>query len=174
MTLAFVADPVARWAFPDPLQFIEAFTPFSTLFGGKAFEHGSAHVIGDFHGAAQWLPPGVLPDEEALGAHFERHMLQPRLGELMSLFEQMAGFHPEGPHWHLAVLGVDALFQGRGYGSRLIRQGLAICDRDRLPAYLEASSLANRAFYQRHGFKDLGEIRAADSPPVFPMLRAPR
>jgi hypothetical protein len=32
----------------------------------------------------------------------------------------------------------------------------------------------NRAFYERHSFRVLGEIRSGDSPPLFPMLREPR
>jgi len=174
MTMAFVADPMARWAWPDPLQYVRTFMPFATLFGGRSFDHGSAHVVGDFVGVAQWLPPGVQPDDGPLLEHFARNMSEPRLGELVSLFEQMAGFHPQEPHWHLAVIGVDPLYQGRGYGSQLMRHGLAACDRDHLPAYLEASSPANRALYERHGFKALGEIRSGDSPPMVPMLREAR
>jgi len=39
MTMAFSADPAARWAWADPLQFIRTFMPLVTLFGGKSFEH---------------------------------------------------------------------------------------------------------------------------------------
>src|SRR5262249_26995812 len=67
MTMAFSADPAARWAWPDPLQYLNTFIPLVTLFGGKSFEHGSAYVIGDFFGVAQWLPPGVLPDDGPIG-----------------------------------------------------------------------------------------------------------
>ncbi|WP_412099042.1 GNAT family N-acetyltransferase [Defluviimonas sp. D31] len=43
-------------------------------------------------------------------------------------------------------MGVDPAFQGRGHGSGLMRHGLAACDRDRQPVYLEATSLNNRTF----------------------------
>ena len=174
MTMAFSADPAARWAWPDPLQFIEIFMPLVTLFGGKSFDHGSAYIIGDFVGVAQWLPPGVQPDDGPIGELFERHMSGPKLGEVLFLFEQMAGFHPKEPHWYVPLIGVDPVFQGQGYGAQLMRHGLVACDRDRQPAYLEATSLANRQFYERHGFRVLGEIRSAESPPLFPMLREPR
>jgi hypothetical protein len=29
--------------------------PLVTLFGGKSYDHGSAYVIGDFFGIAQWF-----------------------------------------------------------------------------------------------------------------------
>lgn len=174
MTLAFSADPAARWAWPDPHQFIETFMPLVTLFGGKAFDHGSAYVIGDFVGVAQWLPPGVLPDDEPIAALFERNMSEPRLGEVLFLFEQMASFHPHEPHWYIPLIGVDPAFHGWGYGSQLMRHALAVCDRDQQPAYLEATSPTNGRLYERHGFRVLGEIRSGDSPPMFPMLREPR
>ena len=174
MTMAFSSDPVARWAWPDPLQYIRTFMPLVTLFGGKAHDHGSAYVIGDFFGVAQWLPPDVQPDEGPIGELFEQYMVEPKLGEVLSLFEQMAGFHPDEPHWYLPLIGVDPMFQGRGYGSRLLQHALTVCDRDHQPAYLEATSPANRSLYERHGFRMLGEIRSGDSPPLFPMLREPR
>lgn len=174
MTLAFSADPAARWAWADPLQFFNTFIPLVALFGGKAFDHGSAYVIGDFVGVAQWLPPGVLPDDGPIAALFQRNMSEPKLGEVLSLFEQMAGFHPHEPHWYIPLIGVDPAFHGRGYGSQLMRHAVAVCDRDQQPAYLEATSPTNRRFYERHGFRVLGEIRSGDSPPMYPMLREPR
>jgi ribosomal protein S18 acetylase RimI-like enzyme len=174
MTLAFSADPAARWAWPDPLQFIDVFVPLVTLFGGKSFDHGTAYVIGDFSGVAQWLPPGVLPDDEPIASLFERYMIEPQLGDVLSLFEQMGAYHPDEPHWYLPLIGVDPMFQGRGYGTQLIQKGLAACDRNHEIAYLEATSPVNRSLYERLGFRVLGEIRSGDSPPMFPMLREPR
>jgi GNAT superfamily N-acetyltransferase len=174
MTMAFSADPAARWAWPDPLQFMKVFVPLVTLFGGKSFDHGTAYVIGDFAGVAQWLPPGIEPDDAPIADLFERHMSEPKLGEVLLLFEQMASFHPKEPHWYIPLFGVDPVFHGRGYGTQLMRQGLLACDRDQLAAYLEATSPANRQFYERHGFRVLGEIRSGESPPMFPMLREPR
>ena len=173
MTLAFAADPVARWAWPDPLQHMHTFMPLVGLFGGKSFDHDSAYVIGDFSGVAQWLPPGVHPDDGPLAELFEQNMTEPRLGELLSLFEQMANFHPEEPHWYLPLMGVDPRLQGQGYGSELLRHGLVACDLDQKLAYLEATSPASRSLYERHGFRVMGEIRSGESPPMFPMLREP-
>ncbi len=174
MALAFSADPAARWAWPDPLLFLTVFRPLVTLFGGKSFDHGSAFVVGDYFGVAQWLPPGVLPDDEPIANLFEQTMTGQKLGDLLFLFEQMARFHPQEPHCYIPLIGVDPALQGRGHGSRLMRHGLAACDRDRQIVYLEATSPTNRLFYERHGFRVLGEIRSADLPPMFPMLREPR
>ena len=174
MTVAFTSDPLVRWAWTDPLQYTQTFVPFTTMFGGKAFDHDSAYVIGDFFGVLYWLPPGIQPDDEPMLELFQRNMSEPKLGQLLSMFEQMGGFHPSEPHWYIPLIATDPLYQGRGYGTELMRQGLLACDRDRQLAYLEATSPASRRFYERLGFRALGEIRSADSPPMFPMLREPR
>lgn len=133
MALAFSADPAARWAWPEPHQFLTVFLPLVTLFGGKSYDHGSAHVIGDFKGVAQWLPPDVHPDDDAIVALFTENMAEPKLSDVLFLFEQMAGYHPTEPHWYLPLIGVDPLVHGQGLGTRLMRHGLAACDRDGRP-----------------------------------------
>ena len=55
-----------------------------------------------------------------------------------------------------------------------MRNALVVCDRDQELAYLEATSPANLSHYERHGFDVLREIRAEDSPSMYPMLREPR
>ena len=173
MTLAFSADPVARWLLPDPHRHISTFIPFVSLFGGKAFEHGSAYVIGEFSGVALWLPPGAEPDDEPITELFRQNISEPTLGAIFSIFEQMASFHPREPHWYLPLIGVEPIFQGQGYGSELMRHALVACDRDQKLAYLESTNPANLPLYKRHGFDVVGEIRAEDSPPMYPMLREP-
>jgi hypothetical protein len=61
IVLAFSADPVARWASPDPRQYLTWFPPLVRAFGGKAFAEGTAHHVNSYAGAALWLPPGIDP-----------------------------------------------------------------------------------------------------------------
>lgn len=63
--------------------------------------------------------------------------------------------------------------QGRGLGSTLLGPTLTRCDREGLPAYLEASSERNAALYARLGFKLVNELRVQGSPPLRLMLRPP-
>jgi ribosomal protein S18 acetylase RimI-like enzyme len=55
-----------------------------------------------------------------------------------------------------------------------MEHALSRCDAEGLPAYLESSNPRNIPLYQRHGFEILGKIQVGSSPPVVPMLRAPR
>jgi ribosomal protein S18 acetylase RimI-like enzyme len=172
LVLAFAADPMTRWRWPDPEAYLAHFPAAVRAFGGEAFEHGSAHLAEG--GAALWLPPGSGPDEEALGSLLERTAPARIRGNIAAILQGMGRYHPSEPHWYLPLIGVDPARQGRGIGSALMRHALAACDRDRLPAYLESSNPANIPLYERHGFERLGAIQAGDSPTVVPMLRRAR
>ena len=54
-----------------------------------------------------------------------------------------------------------------------MRAVLDTCDRDAMPAYLEATSEGNRRLYLRHGFEVTGEIQLPDGPNMWPMWRTP-
>ena len=172
--LAFSSDPAARWTYPDPHAYVSYFPRIVRAFGGKAFEHGTGHQVDGFPGAALWLPPGVHPDQEALGAVMQESLAADRLEEVTGVFERMAGYHPAEPHWYLPMIGVDPAHQGRGYGSALLQHALLQCDEAHLAAYLESSNAANVPLYERHGFVALGTIQVGSSPPIFPMLRTAR
>ncbi|WP_368566076.1 GNAT family N-acetyltransferase [Pseudoxanthomonas sp. UTMC 1351] len=172
--LAFSSDPAARWTWPDPQQYLMHFPSFVKTLGGKAFEHGSAYFVDGYAGAALWLPPEVGPDEDALIALLQRTGSASVQKDLLAVFEQMARYHPQEPHWHLPFIGVDPSQQGKGYGVALMRHALIPCDRDHALAYLESSNPKNIPLYERHGFELLGTIQAGSSPPIFPMLRKPR
>ena len=173
LTLAFSNDPAARWTWPEPKVFIEAFPRFAKAFGGAAFAKGTAHRIG-WTGAALWLPPGVEPDEAAMGALMEQTADASTAIDGPKVMQQMASHHPQEPHWYLPMIGVDPAWQGKGFGSTLLKHATDICDRDGVPAYLESSNLANVPLYERHGFEVIGRIQAGGSPVITPMLRKSR
>lgn len=79
--------------------------------------------------------------------------------------------HPSEPHWYLPLIGVEPAQQGGGRGAVLMREALARCDRDGLPAYLESTNPRNIPFYERFGFRPVGEIQAGNGPKLTPMWR---
>lgn len=71
---------------------------------------------------------------------------------------QAIGRHePLRPFTYLRTLAVDPAWQRRGLGSQLVAhvQRTAVPG---LPIYLETSRAENVAFYQRHGFEQVGEF----------------
>lgn len=174
IVLAFAADPMARWTWPQAHRYLEAMPRMIRAFGSKAFSNGSAYCTDGYAGVALWLPPGVHSDEEGLGAVVEGTVETSLRPETDSLFEQMATCHPTEPHWYLPLIGADPAHQGEGLGEALMTYALARCDRDHAPAYLESSNPRNIPFYERHGFEALGAIQVGSSPRLVPMLRPPR
>jgi GNAT superfamily N-acetyltransferase len=174
LKMAFVADPAVRWVWPDPQKYLSHFSSFAKAFGGKAFGNGGAQYIGNYFGAALWLPPNVQPDVDAMIALLQDSGSDEAREDGLKVFEKMSRFHPTEPHWYLPLLGVDPFHHGKGLGSALMGHAISVCDQDNKLAYLESSNPKSVPFYKRHGFKLLGTIQVNTSPPIFPMLRMPR
>jgi ribosomal protein S18 acetylase RimI-like enzyme len=174
LVLAFSADPVVRWLYPEPDRYLTHFPPFVRKFGGRAFEHDTAYVAESMGGASLWLPPGVHVDGDAVEAIMRASVPEAKVDDTLRILEEMDRYHPKDAHWYLPMIGVDPARQGRGVGSALLRHALARPDRDALPAYLESSNSKNVPLYQRHGFDVVGEIQVGSAPPFWPMYRPAR
>ena len=175
LTLGFLADPVARWIWPDAGTYMEAMPDFIAAFGGKAFETGSAYLAGGGKAVALWLPPETDSDGDAIDAIFEATTDPAIQDDLASLFEQMAACHPEDePCWYLPMIAADPFSMGRGLGGAILTESLRRCDADGTVAYLESSNPRNMSLYRRHGFEAVGRIQAGSSPALVPMVRQPR
>jgi len=143
-------------------------------FCGRAINHGAAYMTEKYEAVALWLPPGIEPDEETLIAELERNVPPERFEHALGVFEAMGKYHPHDPCWYLPVIGVDPPYQGRGFGSALMKHALKRCDEQKKIAYLESSNPKNIPLYERHGFSVIGEIQAGTSPTIYPMLREAR
>jgi hypothetical protein len=68
LLLSFVTDPIARYIWPRPQDYVRGYGRLAMALGGRGLELGTAHILGDGQAAALWLPPGVEPDGDAIGA----------------------------------------------------------------------------------------------------------
>ena len=66
LVLAFTADPVIRWLYPEARQYLKDFPGFLAAFGGKAFAERTVWRLGAFAAVALWLPPRVELDGDAV------------------------------------------------------------------------------------------------------------
>jgi ribosomal protein S18 acetylase RimI-like enzyme len=174
LVLAFSIDPICRWVWPDPYVYLSAMPRFIAAFGGRALETGTGFIADGGRAAALWLPPGVEPDHEAMGAIINE-TLQPEISaNVGGLLEGMAEYHPHEAHWYLPLIGTDPRWMGQGFGSALMEHALQKCDQDGVAAYLESTNPRNISLYQRHGFEIMGEVRSGTCPVLTPMLRPAR
>ena len=111
---------------------------------------------------ASHVVSGARPAFAASGLSATVQMVHPVKGA--RLFAEVERSHPKEPHWYLSLLVVDPDWQRRGFGSRLIRPGLAAADEEGLPCYLETQKEANLAWYARFGFELDAHHRAGRHP----------
>ena len=83
-----------------------------------------------------------------------------------------AASDPAEPHWHLGPLVVDPAWQGRGIGSRLMRQCIDDTRASGASLYLETDKPVNVRFYERFGFTTRATLSVLDTPNWL-MARAP-
>ncbi|WP_213286321.1 N-acetyltransferase [Bradyrhizobium sp. sGM-13] len=171
IVLGFAADPMTRFAWPDPSVYLRTMPRMVNAFGGRAFEHGTAYITEGARAAALWLPPGVEPDEAEMGAIMEESLRPEISGDIGAIMKGMAEHHPHEPHWYLPLIAADPKWIGQGLGALLMKHALRRCDEEGIAAYLESSNPRNISLYERHGFKIVGRIQSGSSPIVTPMLR---
>ena len=172
---AFATDPIFQWLFPGQRR---RDTRMRRLFEIElalyVFPAGRAFTTDDFRGANLELPPGrwkmTVPLPGAIGFMRVFGMRLPRASRLQRFFERN---HLQEPHYYIRSLGVATRFQGQGLGTALLHPTLDRCDREGLPAYLEASTERSAALYERLGFVHLGELQVPDGPWFWPMRRPP-
>lgn len=174
LALAFSTDPAVRYMFPGAATYLASFSRLATAMAGSALAAGTAWIADGGAAAALWLAPGAQADREAILALVGETVAPERQAVLGALGEEMQAFHPEEPHWYLSMIGVDPSRQGQGLGATLLKAGLARCDAEGLPAYLESSSPKNVPLYERHGFEVIGLIKPGDHPGLIPMYRPAR
>ena len=171
IVLGFAADPMARWAWPDPSEYLRIMPRFVNAFGGRAFEHGTAYITDGARAAALWLPPDVEPDEAEMDAIMQESLRPEIAKDIEVVMSGMAEHHPHAPHWYLPVIAADPNWIGQGLGALLMKHALRRCDEEGIAAYLESSNPRNISFYERHGFEIVGRIQSGSSPVLTPMLR---
>ncbi len=177
LAAAFQDDPLMSWWIPDserrrvllPTCFelvVDVHHPLDEL-----YTTGPVAAAG-----AVWVPPGGQPTaeqaEQVIGWFGEA--AEETAERLLYALGRMDERHPTEPHAYLFLMGTRPHWQCRGLGSALLRAVLSRCDREGTPAYLEATSPANRRLYLRHGFEVTGEITLPDGPSLWPMWRTPR
>jgi ribosomal protein S18 acetylase RimI-like enzyme len=174
LTLAFSADPFARFCYPNPVSYLAHFPHFAEAFGGKAFTCGSAYHSAEYLGSALWLPPDTLADEKDVFEDIERTLDPSITKTVFTILNKLGISHPEEPHWYLALIGVDVGHRGQGIGSKLLQPMIDKFDREECLAYLESTNSANIPLYERFGFNLVKRIEVDNCPPLFPMVRRPQ
>lgn len=159
---AFDADPLVDWLVLDDRRRAKRLECLFRWLLRRTVPLGTSLTTADHAAVALWSGPSQW--RLSLVGQL---LLFPRLIEVAGirrLLSRIYGVslmqkkHPAYPHHHLVALATEPALQGRGFGSRLLAEGLKRSDQLRLPAYLETAVERNVAFYQRQGFRVLEQF----------------
>lgn len=177
LAAAFENDPVLSWLMPNRRRRLRRLERFFQLeLHHVVLPAGRAWTVDGSPGASLELPPAKwrmpISAQIAHGPAFTR-VFGSRLLRAFGLITTMEHRHLREPHYYIPYIGLAPAAQGQGLGTTLMRPTLDRCDREQLPAYLEATSERNAALYERLGFEHLGPFTFGGSPPLWPMRRPP-
>jgi GNAT superfamily N-acetyltransferase len=177
LALAFDNDPVTRWHVPDDARRVPVMQRFFEFALRSIFlPLGAVWTTVDLLGGAAWMPdqaaeaqPGADdPPDSAIGQIFGKDAWM-----VNTILRVQQAHQPAERHHYLQFMGTHPEQQGHGIGAALMEAGLAWCDADSLPAYLDASSPASRDFYKHHGFSVVDTFNVPNGPRFWQMRRIP-
>ena len=149
----FREDPFVRWVTRGKPRALHRYVDL--VLRRLVMPHGEVHVDDDLESTALWVRPGGW-EVSMLG----QLMLLPsvagvvgwrRLGVMGRASELIERDRPQC--WYLALVATLPEARGRGLGRAVLRPGLELAERDRVPAVLETSNEANVAWYETLGFR---------------------
>jgi GNAT superfamily N-acetyltransferase len=175
---AFDGDPPMRWFLPDESKRMRQMRKQFELFLRVIHLPGGETWMTDGKvGGALWVPPGRYPAPAGAQLRLLPSLIRiygrssPRAVRGVRVMESN---HPREAHFYLDTLGVERAGQGKGIGSALMRPVLDRCDREGVPAYLNAGSARSRDLYLRHGFEVTEVFELPENgPPLWRMWREP-
>lgn len=162
LTSAFLNNPIGVWQIPDESERLVILPNMWKVTLCIGLKLGEVYAPSkNLEGIAMWLPPeivdvsfwkfikcGGLKLPFKFGLRRIRKMLH-----VQRFHDSTRKKYIDPPYWHFGPFGVDPEFQGKGYGSKLLRPMLARIDEDDLPIYLETNKEKNVQLYQHFGFE---------------------
>jgi ribosomal protein S18 acetylase RimI-like enzyme len=168
---AFFDDPAIQWILRNEQTRAAA---LDKMFDWQFDVHRTNGIVSssaDGEVAALWVPPGKV--------HYEGRLTLPFLFKMFGIFglslargkqigDAIHAHLPAGENWlYLRYLGVHPDAQGKGWGGRAIRAGIAEANARGVPTCLETNNPENVGLYHRFGYRTISEWDVCDGGPHF-------
>jgi ribosomal protein S18 acetylase RimI-like enzyme len=180
---AFAEYEMLRYYFRNETQRHVIADTFAFIALSVCLKYGEVYATSEkLEGVAAWLPPGKATFG---GWQVLRSAPLPVIfrfgrqgaGRLQAYGRFIASLHRKlvpYPHWFLQIIGVDPVYQGQGFTSRLVRPMLERMDCEQMPCALETNIAKNVDIYRRFGFGVISEDKVPGTEVTsFLMLRTP-
>jgi GNAT superfamily N-acetyltransferase len=182
---AFFDDQYFRFLMPDDRLRARV---MPRLFSSQllhAGEHARTVVARDANreivGVALWVAPGHWPPPlgtqlAQMPSSLRALYRHPRIIRIAGTYLRMIlKVHPKELHWYLPLLAVDPSVQGKGAGTLLMNEAVALMDAEGVGGYLETQKEENHAFYARFGYQLRDTLHPVpEGPAYYTMWRAAR
>ena len=179
---AFDSYPLFEYIIPDPtyrknhLKYLCHFLLRLGLFKGEVVAPSDT-----IEGVSIWLPPAGTQNSGIdairaglLNLFFHINMRTfIRFVKIGDIKDKKRTAVIKSPYYLCDMIGVNPLFQKRGFGRKMIEAKLIDCDNSKLPCYLETSKVGNIDYYKKFGFNVLNEYNISDTN-VYCLLRKPK
>lgn len=159
-------DPISLYIFPNDEERKEKLKHIFRVTTCIGIRHGEVHATSpNLEGIAIWMPCKRFKEKFSWFLRCGGFSVGIKVGlkagkrsnPIRSFIEEVHAEIVSDEHWYLNELGVDPCFQGKGYGSSLMRYMLKKIDEQGLPVYLETSLEKNVNYYEKFGFKLIKE-----------------
>ena len=169
---AFQDDPLFIIFFPNTVERENKLAHFFDFMVRYAVSYGEVYATSpNLEGIAVWLPSekaDMSPWQmlRPSGLTMPLKMGMGAMGRMMRYAEYATTTHKRQAlfkHWYLQFIGVDPVFQGKGYAGSLLKPMFARMDREQLPCYLETFTQKDVSIYQHYGFEVVEEGTIPDT-----------
>jgi ribosomal protein S18 acetylase RimI-like enzyme len=171
-------DPLQQWLFPIEQKRLAATTRMFRHLLKPKLADGLVRIVRDSTGevasVAVWTPPyPPAPSrfERYAESFFMRLTYGQRIHEVRAAFTKLANRHPSGIFWYLQALATRPEQRGQGHAKCLLDEKFREADSQGVMTALETSSVANVAYYEKHGFQVADELMLVEGLPVWLMCR---
>ncbi len=164
MARAFHDNPGSVYFFPDVSQRRNKLPYLFQLLIRYGLLYGEVYATSpNLEGVAVWLPSEKSYRtlwrnirSGGLLLLFKAGRAVAREYTLGKYFESVRKRCAPAAHWYLPLLGVDPVYQGKGYASILLRAMFGRVDQEHLPCYLETLTEKDVSIYRHLGFGVVG------------------
>lgn len=160
LAAAFADDPAICWVIPDATERAWRLPKLFAAIVPADMNVGEALCSAGHEVVTLWRPPGKAAAglwETLRGLPGFAGALGPNLWRGLAVSGAIEAHHPAERFSYLHYAAVQPAHQGKGWGGRAIRAGLARAAEAGAPAYLETATPGNVGLYQSLGFAVVAE-----------------
>lgn len=175
LALAFQDDPVLGWMIRGDAARRRRLPRFFDWLFADHVRHGMILTAPGREVVTLWRLPGKVHHHDPMTAGEVWRLLRifgPDIGRAGTVGRHIARHVPAGEDYlYLRYAAVRPEAQGKGWGGRAIRAGIAEANRLGVDVCLETAKRDNIAIYQRLGFGIVDEWQVPDGPRLWTMVR---